>query len=182
LLNLSRLHGYIRDIKAWIVRDPQRIKLRRIESSRDSIECAHQRLVSGALFCGPESSSRARALHPDEMPACASNHRIECGRFYLFNLSPVLTKLHSRRIDAIRQDATAAQEDGMPSHGCTLLDCVESDGATLGTASGPLGVNGLTGLSTDSSSFASAPSTKVAVLGSSSGRYRCISWRCRADR
>ena len=157
LLNLSGLHGYIRDVKAGIMLDPKRIKLRRIESSRDSIECTCQGLVNSTLFCRSEASPGTSPLHPNEMPTRTSNHRVESGCFDLFDLSPVLTERHSRRLNALRQYATSAQENTMRRHACW-----------------PLGVGGFRGSLSESLISGASPgdlsSMAPAALGSFSGR------------
>lgn len=122
-LNPSSLHCYVRDAEAWIIRDPKRIKFSSIKSRGDSLKCASQGLVSCTLFCSSEASSGTGPLNPNEMPTRAPDHRIESGRFDLFNLSPVLAERYSRRIHVIWQDATVAKEDRMPRHAWASFAC-----------------------------------------------------------
>jgi hypothetical protein len=151
LLDLSSLHGYFCDAEAWIIFDSKRIKFSRVESPGDSIESMGYGVESGTLLRRSEASSGTRALHPNEMPTRAPNHRIKYGRLDLFKLRPILTERRSHGIYAIRQGAIVTKENGMQRHALALFDC--PDGVIADAIFGPFGLGVSTGVSTKSVAF-----------------------------
>ncbi len=124
LLDRAGLQCEVGGVEAENLFGPNGNQLGGVESPRHSPQGTRQRSPGRILFRQPKASSRAGAGHPLEVPAHLANHRIENRRCDLFHKSPVFSNRLPERIQAIRQDALLAQENGMRLHACALLDTV----------------------------------------------------------
>jgi hypothetical protein len=127
LLDLARLHRNAGDVEAQNLFQLNIYQLGSVESPRHSIQGSHKRALGRIFRIEPVAFSAAGPIHPLEVPAHLANHRVENRRGNLFHKSPAIADRLPERIQAIGQDAIAAQENGVWPHACALFD-------TLGTA------------------------------------------------
>lgn len=111
LLDLARLHGYTGKVKAQYFFALNVNQLCGIESSRHSIQSAHQGTLGRVFLIEPVAFSAAGPVHPLEVPSLLANHRIENRRGNLFHQCPAFPDRLPERIQTIGQDAIVAQED-----------------------------------------------------------------------
>jgi hypothetical protein len=184
LLDLARLQSDGGEVKARISPGLNGNKLCRVVLPRYAVEGACQRSLSRIGLLYPKALSAKGTKHTEKVPAHAANHRVKNRRRDLRDMRPVFADRIADRIQAIRQNASLAQKDGVGLQACALFEA-ESAWGRLGTATGRPGA--AAGLDEEclatispagtvaSASFASGSDPEKPVAsGWLSGAHRCI--------
>ena len=127
LLDLAGLHGNAGNVDAQNLFQLNIYQLGSVESPRHSIQGANQGALCRIFLIAPVAFSATGPVHPFEVPSLLANHRVENRSGNLFHQGPANADGLREGIQAIGQDAIAAQENGVWPHACALFD-------TLGTA------------------------------------------------
>lgn len=126
LLDLQSLDRDIRDLESRELRNLDGIEFGGIEPFCYSLESAVQGSANGSFLRQSHGASGAAVLQPHEMPAGAADHRVESERGNIFHNGPLRSDGLAAGMDAIRENATTAQEYRMQVHCCTHLDAADA--------------------------------------------------------
>ena len=129
LLDLAGLDCNAGNVEAQNLFQLKINQLGSVESPRHSIQGAHQGALGRIFLIEPVAFSAAGPVHPLEVPSFLANHRIENRRGNLFHQSPAIADRLPEGIQAIGQNAIAAQENRVWPHACALFDTLGTRGA-----------------------------------------------------